>query len=583
MKLFAMCLVLMAAALMGCMGFEDEVNPGAPDVTVVDNTPLPDVMPDVPDLGQPDVGVDLPEPDVTPDLGVDVTPDVPEVCTPDCKGKACGDDGCGGECSVCPVMACKGKAECVDNNCQYTPVVCDDGNACTNDVCDEATSACVYDAVVCDDGDLCSMDSCDVVKGCESTPKDCTQEPGVNGCWTGFCDPTTGGCGYQPVVCDDGNPCTTDSCDKDQGCVYIPDTCDDGNACTNDVCDVETGYCQNVLVICNDGLDYTTDYCNQATGGCESVVIAGTCLKDTDCADGNPCTEDVCNSITRQCNLVQMVCDDGNSCTIEKCQPAPIGVLGYICVMDSWKDCDDDDSCTWDFCNADTGVCSHEQIPNCCANDDDCGIDSWCNTQDQDGRCWQLNCVSDECGGYAGNGNHHCEEWSASQGTICDDHNSTTIKSVCDGQGNCVPVPPKSCDDGDKFTEDWLDPATDNCQHAEKVFAVSCEVPTNLVATGRYCEIWIGWGSASQDIFYLKEKGEKVPARAICGSSWSPSQSELNVRVFGTGAESGPWAGGIASKLTDPDGTAVVLHEVLHPWANPSNYGTPTDGIPWCK
>src|SRR5439155_462928 len=39
--------------------------------------------------------------------------------------------------------------------------------------------------------------------------------------------------------CDDGNVCTTDSCDPATGCVHAPNTvpCDDGSACTtNDTC-----------------------------------------------------------------------------------------------------------------------------------------------------------------------------------------------------------------------------------------------------------------------------------------------------------------------------------------------------------
>lgn len=40
------------------------------------------------------------------------------------------------------------------------------------------------------------------------------------------------------VVCDDGNVCTTDSCNPQTGCVYTPtiEACDDHNLCTNDGC-----------------------------------------------------------------------------------------------------------------------------------------------------------------------------------------------------------------------------------------------------------------------------------------------------------------------------------------------------------
>ena len=38
-------------------------------------------------------------------------------CTPDCSGKWCGDDGCGGQCGVCPDWA----PSCVQGTCQMGP------------------------------------------------------------------------------------------------------------------------------------------------------------------------------------------------------------------------------------------------------------------------------------------------------------------------------------------------------------------------------------------------------------------------------------------------------------------------------
>jgi len=47
------------------------------------------------------------------------------------------------------------------------------------------------------------------------------------------------GCVHTPIVCNDNNPCTNDSCDPASGCVFSNNTatCDDGNPCTaGDVC-----------------------------------------------------------------------------------------------------------------------------------------------------------------------------------------------------------------------------------------------------------------------------------------------------------------------------------------------------------
>jgi hypothetical protein len=58
--------------------------------------------------------------------------------------------------------------------------------------------------------------------------------------------------------CNDGNPCTIDSCDTQTGgCVYIDNSaaCDDGNACTDDQCDPQAGGCvhANNFAACEDG------------------------------------------------------------------------------------------------------------------------------------------------------------------------------------------------------------------------------------------------------------------------------------------------------------------------------------------
>jgi hypothetical protein len=92
--------------------------------------------------------------------------------------------------------------DCVDDS------DCDDGDVCTDDVCDLAsgtclnfpTGSCCVDDADCDDGNVCTED---------------------------VCDPTTGDCS------NDGTPdcCVTDS------------DCDDGDECTDDVC--ENSQCIN--------------------------------------------------------------------------------------------------------------------------------------------------------------------------------------------------------------------------------------------------------------------------------------------------------------------------------------------------
>ena len=161
---------------------------------------------------------------------------------------------------------CNGSELCSSGACQPgTAVNCGDSVSCTIDTCDETTKGCTHkaDSTLCDDGQICN--------GAE------------------LCDPTSGCVPGTPVSCDDGNPCTTDTCDAN-GCKHVTISCDDGNPCTTDTCDANG--CKHVTISCDDGNACTTDSCD-ATNGCTHVAAAnGAACTD----DGNSCTNDVCSA-----------------------------------------------------------------------------------------------------------------------------------------------------------------------------------------------------------------------------------------------------------------------------------------------
>ena len=142
------------------------------------------------------------------------------------------------------------------------------------------------------------------------------------------------------TLCDDGNPCTSDSCTASGGCVHSPlstGTCSDGNACTTgDHC--SAGVCVGgTTTTCNDSNPCTNDACNPATGACVFTNNTNPCNDQNPCTptdrcsngscvgsgsincnDGNPCTADSCNPADGQClhtNTDGVLCTDGNSCT----------------------------------------------------------------------------------------------------------------------------------------------------------------------------------------------------------------------------------------------------------------------------
>ncbi len=78
-------------------------------------------------------------------------------------------------------IPCASDAECDDNlpcngieTCDLRiracepgiAILCNDGDACTVDECDESTASCVYAPRDCSDGDACTLDSCDSLLGC---------------------------------------------------------------------------------------------------------------------------------------------------------------------------------------------------------------------------------------------------------------------------------------------------------------------------------------------------------------------------------------------------------------------------------
>lgn len=126
-----------------------------------------------------------------------------------------------------------------------TPLLCDDGNICTDDVCVKGQGCLfVWNNAPCDDGDPCTVgDRCD----------------------KGVCAPGPFG-----LNCDDNNACTIDYCAPGEGCIFDPNPmngapCDDLNLCTEmDRC--LDGVCAGIPILCDDGNDCTVDSCDPKIG-----------------------------------------------------------------------------------------------------------------------------------------------------------------------------------------------------------------------------------------------------------------------------------------------------------------------------
>ena len=218
--------------------------------------------------------------------------------------------------------------------------------------------------VDCDDGDPCTVDSC--------TNGQCTHESvecdDSDACTVDSCDPQTGDCLHAAVECDDGDPCTIDSCDPAVGCVYMAVNCDDQNAHDRTFirrrvtaargCELRRRRCVHDRLL-QSGQGIASTSCGHATTRIRTIdtcdAETGECLHDAvNSDDGDACTIDN-DPQTGDC-LHEAVTDDEDACTIDSCDPAT-----GTCLHEA-VDCDDEDPCTEDRCVPGTGACEHVQI-----------------------------------------------------------------------------------------------------------------------------------------------------------------------------------------------------------------------------
>ncbi|MGD2108596.1 MAG: hypothetical protein PVI86_04305 [Phycisphaerae bacterium] len=151
-----------------------------------------------------------------------------------------------------------------------------------------------------------------------------------------------------------------------------------------------------------------------------------------DCDDDDVCTDDFCNPETGECEYTDVDCDDGNACTNDRCDP----IDGCI-NEDITPTCDDGVECTVDGCDPAIG----------CTNVPD---DTVCNDEDA--------CTSDTCDAVAG-----CVNTDISD--ECNDNNVCT-DDRCDPVEGCVYEDnTQECDDGVECTVDGCDPVS-GCTNA---------------------------------------------------------------------------------------------------------------------
>ncbi len=381
--------------------------------------------------------------------------------------------------------ACTTGDACQVGACVGQPKICDDGDACTADSCDPATGVCATAAssgIPCDDGnactegdtclfgvcagkkldceddDPCTADSCDVLTGCAHALTKAAPCDDLDACTGPDVCADDGSCGGAALACDDGLPCTVDTCDSASGCVNLPEdaACDDGSPCTVGACDPTTGCVQEPTAAACDDENPCTE---------SDACVSGSCVgQPTDCNDGVPCTDDSCAPSTGCVSEpTDAACDDGSVCTVEACDPQ----LGCVVAVADGLVCDDGDPCTVEEVCA-GGACTPGDNECACAVDSDCDDGNDCNgtfecQADDEGykSCVQVApavtcggaadpppCQTEQCDPADG----ICKLLPVTDGALCPDNDPCTVDESCIA-GVCF-VAKLECDDGWPCTDD---------------------------------------------------------------------------------------------------------------------------------
>ena len=395
--------------------------------------------------------------------------------------------------------ACTIGDHCEAGICIGQPIKCDDGDVCTDDICD-GLGGCTteFNTAPCDDGDPCTVnDTCSegscggFAVDCEcSSDADCQSlEDGdlCNGtllcdksklphlcivnpatvvecpapeagpdavCLAAACDPLTGECSLVPdhegFACEDGNLCTVgDKCVEGVCAAGVGPNCNDGNGCTDDTCDPDIG-CLH------------TD--NEAS-----------------CEDGDPCTEDDTCDQGICAPGAPLVCDDADVCNgTEVCAP------GVGCQPGKPLLCNDGDLCNGtETCDPLTGCQEGDALlcddGNVCNGTETCAPGKGCQAG------VALKCDDgDPC-----NGAENCDPENgcvAGESLVCDDQNVCNGTETCAQGKGCQPGTPLICKDDDDVCTDSVCAPESGC--ITLLNKAPCD-DEDVCTTGDHCELGI--------------------------------------------------------------------------------------------
>ncbi len=322
-------------------------------------------------------------------------------CLPNCEGRCCGDDGCGGTCAdlcgdtgqSCDTDNCQCQGECqpdcAGRECGPDKCLgtcgpgCAEDETCSDGICQQL--GCSGDEQ-CQPGQICLDNTC--TNGCRGD-RDCPQDQ--------FCladEPPNGKC----VACRDDADCPDGNVCSDGQCRFF--CAEDTDCPAEQHCELATGACvectsnehcdlgQICLSSCVDGCATDRDcpdgtVCDPEAGEHGQCVA---CARDEDCLPAETCVEHIC---TLRCDndddCFPLQCDEANGRCVECLSKSDCADLATVCVnfecvygCDSDRDCPENEFC--DPLYGEHGGCG------------ECVTDSQCTG---DAACVALRCTTD--------------------------------------------------------------------------------------------------------------------------------------------------------------------------------------------
>ncbi len=371
-----------------------------------------------------------------------------------------------------------------------TAAECDDGNACSDDVCSHLLCSHVNDDTnSCSDGDPCTGPDVCSAGSCFPGPNPCFDN---DACTIDVCV-GQGDCPHTVVDCNDDNLCTDDSCSPATGCANVDNaaSCTDGNPCTigdvcnGGVCAPGSGALPAPALFCND-TGITLPELGPATPYPSAIVVTGqpSHLCSVEVALGGifhaiPDDIDVLlarltggNALvmsdvggTSAVTGVNLTVSDAAASSLPDDGPLVSGTFvptnfGAGDVFPAPAPVPDGGSAlsvfvgtnpngTWNLWVDDEFAPEAGSLSGWCVNlVSVCTVDTDCN----DG----FVCTDDSClDGFCAHANNTA---------ACDDGNACTANDTCGG-GVCAGDPPPACDDGDACTANACNPATGQCEN----------------------------------------------------------------------------------------------------------------------